>query len=61
MTREEQLEKALSDVLAIMDSPESKAETTMAWIHGLECDPVVSERNGKIIEDAYELLGRKRP
>ena len=61
MTREEQLEKALSDVLSIIDSEESKAEAIMSWNHGLRCDPEVSKRNGEIIEKAYELLGRKRP
>lgn len=61
MTREEQLEKALSDVLDIIDGEESKAEAFIAWNHGLRCDPEVSMRNGKIIEKAYELLGKKRP
>lgn len=61
MTREEQLEKALSDVLNIIDGKESKAEAGIAWAHGFQCDPEISMRNGEIIEKAYELLGKKRP
>jgi len=60
MTREEQLEKALSDVLDIMNSDEMKAEAFCAWNHGVRCDPEVSKRNGKIIEAAYKLLGKER-
>lgn len=61
MTREEKLEKALSDVLDIMDGKEHMAEVLMAYHHGLRCDEKVSKKNGKIIEKAYELIGRKRP
>ena len=60
MTREEQLEKALSDVLAIIDSSENNGAAMMAWVHGYRVDEEVSKGNGKTIEAAYELLGRKR-
>lgn len=60
MNREQQLEKALSDILAIIDGEENKAEAMSAWIHGVRCDPEISRKNGEIIEEAYKLLGRCR-
>ena len=60
MTRKEQLEKALSDVLDIIDGKEHMAEVSMAYVHGLVCDPEVSAKNGKTITAAYELIGRTR-
>jgi hypothetical protein len=57
----EKAREALSSVLAIIDSPEQKAEASVAWIHGVQCDPEISKRNGATIEAAYRLLGRERP
>jgi hypothetical protein len=60
MTREEELERALSDVLDVMDSKEMKGQASMAWLHGFRVDLGISNRNGKVIEMAYKLLGRER-
>ena len=60
VAREQELEEAISDLLAIIDGKEHAAEAFCAWNHGIRCDPEVSKRNGKTIEAAYELLGRKR-
>ncbi len=61
LTKKKQLEKALSDVLDIIDGKEHMAEVMMAWTHGLRCDLEVSKRNGEIIDAAYELIGKERP
>lgn len=61
MTREERLEQALSDVLDIIDSKESRSANFMAAVRGMGCDPEISKRNGEIIEQAYILIGKERP
>lgn len=59
--RLEEAREALSAVLDVVDSPESKAEASVAFAHGLECDPDISTKNGDTIKAAYKLLGKERP
>lgn len=60
-TENTQLRESLSSVLDIIDGPELKAELSIAYAHGYECDKEVSQRNGAIVDAAYKLLGRERP
>ncbi len=56
-----QLEEAVKNLLAHIDSEEVKAAWMLAWVHGFRVDPRVAERNGKMIEEAYALVGMERP
>lgn len=55
------LEKALTDVLAIIDGPEMQAQESWALVHGYRCPEEPSKRNQATIESAYKLLKRERP
>jgi hypothetical protein len=61
MDRTIELEEMIKQLLAIIDSGETKGAFMNAWVHGYRVDPAVSEQNGKTIDAAYALIELKRP
>ena len=59
--RAERAEEAGLALLEFIDSPEVRAESSWAAVHGYRCDHAVSSRNAETIETARAALEASKP